>query len=874
MKIASQKWCIISVYRSEQITVDIFLKQFSKSLDMVLDEYENVAVIGDLNINSLKKHSHFDKAKFNKLKTFCDTYDFSNLIKGPTCFQSDDPSSIDVILTNKNRSFIHSKSIMNGLSDHHSFVCTMLKTTIKKLKPTKINYRSFKNFNEKYFLVDLENKIKKIDFSKPKNDFTKFSVEFEKVTSKHAPIKSKIVRGNDAPFITAEFRKEIRHRSKLCNIARKQKTPMARLAYRKQRNKCTRIKREIQKAYFANVTKDIGGKRFWKTIGPYMNDKGNHGNEDYILEENGELIKEPNAVGDIFCEYYTNIVEQTTGTPPIQIPISENSDLIDDILNYYKDHKSIRAIENMNIDQVFKIPFATEQDISDIIKNLNTSKANGIDNISAKLVKSAAEIISAPLCIILNHCIKKGKFPNNMKIARITPLYKKGTRLEKECYRPVSVLPCFSKIFERYILNAMLSHANSILSDKISAYRQGYSCQHVLLKLTDEWRRYLDKNLIVGAVLMDLSKAFDCLPHELLIAKLAAYGFDKNTLNFFHSYLKERKQAVSINGNLSNFMEILAGVPQGSILGPVLFNIFLNDMMFIFEKTCINNFADDNTLSTFANSTEQLVFDLEEDSGRAIDWFKNNHMIANPEKFKAIIINRNRNEAGIMLKINGDTIQSLKEVNLLGITIDNKLSFSIQIEHLCKSAAKLLNSIKRLQRNFDQNTKCLMAKSFVMSQFNYCPLVWHFCKPGDTHKMERIHERALRFIYNDYTTNYTELLLNNGESALYLKRVRTMAHEIYKAINDISPKYSKEMLSFRSNPMRRPLDLYVPRVNQITFGYRSYAFEAPSLWNSLPIGIRKAENFKLFKALMKIWTGPSCRCGVCKYTGNYGSNED
>ena len=168
-----------------------------------------------------------------------------------------------------------------------------------------------------------------------------------------------------------------------------------------------------------------------------------------------------------------------------------------------------------------------------------------------------------------------------MKIAKITLLYK-GSRLEKECYRPVSVLPCFSKIFERYILNAMLSHANTILSDKISAYRQGYSCQHVLLKLTDEWRIYLDQNKVVGAVLMDLSKAFDCLPHELLIAKLAAYGLDKKTLNLFYSYLKNRMQAVSIKGELSDFMEILAGVPQGSILGPILFNIFINDMMNIF----------------------------------------------------------------------------------------------------------------------------------------------------------------------------------------------------------------------------------------------------------------------------------------------------
>ena len=165
----------------------------------------------------------------------------------------------------------------------------------------------------------------------------------------------------------------------------------------------------------------------------------------------------------------------------------------------------------------------------------------------------------------------------------------------------------------------MLEHVNTILSDKISAYRKGYSSQHVLLKLTEEWRKHLDRNQIVGAVLMDLSKAFDCIPHDLLIAKLAAYGFEKKTLKFFLSYLKGRKQSVNIKGKLSSFMDILAGVPQGSILGPVIFNIFINDMQNIFDKCSLNNYADDNTLDDHASSIPELVDSLEKDSQTAID---------------------------------------------------------------------------------------------------------------------------------------------------------------------------------------------------------------------------------------------------------------
>ena len=240
-----------------------------------------------------------------------------------------------------------------------------------------------------------------------------------------------------------------------------------------------------------------------------------------------------------------------------------------------------------------------------------------------------------------------------MKTARVTPAYKnpkKGSRLDKTCFRPVSVLPTFSKVFERFILNSMLEYTDKILSEHISAYRKGYSCQNVLLKLTETWRQRLDNNQIVGAVLMDLSKAFDCLPHELLIAKLSAYGFDKNTLKFFYSYLKERTQCVSIKGTSSTFLEILAGVPQGSILGPALFNIFINDFIDIFNNTDPHNFADDNTLSAYADSMDSLIKKLEIDSDLAIKWFTRNHMIANPDKFKAIIIQKDRRDSsGIKL---------------------------------------------------------------------------------------------------------------------------------------------------------------------------------------------------------------------------------
>ena len=302
--------------------------------------------------------------------------------------------------------------------------------------------------------------------------------------------------------------------------------------------------------------------------------------------------------------------------------------------------------------------------------------------VTSENIKMYAHIIADPLSKIINKSIEKGTFVDSGKIALVTPLYKNpkdGNRQNISHYRPLSVLTSFSKIFERYYLNSMLSHVNNILDKHISAYRKGHSCQHVLLKLTEEWRKHMDQNKIVGGLLMDLSKAFDCLPHELLIAKLAAYGFEERTLNSLYSYLKNRRQAVKVNGFISDFLEILSGVPQGSILGPILFNIFMNDFIFQLEETPVEdyNFADDNTLSASAENISDLKLKLEHGAVEALKWLKANRMIANPDKFKAILLKKPSVDFNndIVIKVGDQIIEPTSSVNLLGFEIDDKLNF-------------------------------------------------------------------------------------------------------------------------------------------------------------------------------------------------------
>ena len=299
--------------------------------------------------------------------------------------------------------------------------------------------------------------------------------------------------------------------------------------------------------------------------------------------------------------------------------------------------------------------------------------------------------------------------------------------------------------------------------------------------MIEKWKKIVDNTGVFGALLTDLSKAFGCIPHDLIITKLEAYGFHIDSLKLIHDYLSNRKQRVKVNDTYSSWKDIFHGVPQGSILGPLLFNIHLCDLFYFLEDLDIASYADDTAIYTVNEKKESAISALETSSSLLFGWFNNNFVKANSDKSHLIM---SCIEATTSVT-DGLPIDSSKTEVLLGITIDHELKFDDHVNCLYKKASLKLNTLARIARFMNVSKKRIIIKSFIESQFGYCPLIWMLHSRGFNNKINRIHERALRITYNDKSSSYSELLTKDRSVTIHHRNIRALAVKIYKVIKGI-----------------------------------------------------------------------------------------
>ena len=767
------KWLLFGSYHPPSQNDSYFFDCVAKGLDLYYPNYDKFLLVGDFNAQDTEPI----------LCNFMNQYDAKNLVKDKTCFKNiENPSCVDLFITNSYRSFQNTKVLSTGLSDFHKMVITVLKIKFKKLPPKMISYRCYRNFNEDRFRYDLKMCIEVC------TSYEAFESLFMNVLNKHAPMKSKYIRANEAPYMTRALKQAIMKRSRLEAKFYKTKSNIDKTIYKRHKNYVSRLYKTEKKHFYQNL--DLGdfldNKKFWKNVKPLFSNKDiNH--YKITLVHNNEIITEDGVVAETLNSFFQDAVRSldiqidrhlltnvTSGRPASDI---------DSIIECFSSHPSILKINEMVNPINFDFTTVSLQDIKDEIDNLNPKKAIPFGGIPIKMIINNKDILAEPIHSFVNSDINNGSFPNSLKLADITGIFKKDDATNAKNYRPVSVLPAISKIYERVIQKQLLQYVDIHLSKYLCGYRKGYNAQYALVSLLEKWRDILDKNGYAGGVLMDLSKAFDTLDHGLLLAKLHAYGMNKKSLELMRNYLSNRWQRTKVNTSFSSWSKLSLGVPQGSVLGPLLFNIYLNDLFWFNEQTEPCNFADDTTNYACDMEIKEVIRRLEHDSLIAIEWFESNNMKLNQEKCHLLIAGYRHQLHHA--NIGSNIIWESPGQKLLGVYIDKNIRLNDHVSNLCKMANQKLSALMRLGRFYNLEQRRLLMKSFVKSQFAYSPLVWMFHDRGSNNKINRVHERALRFVYKDDRHTFEELLIRDNSVTIHHRNIHAVAIEMFKSLNNV-----------------------------------------------------------------------------------------
>jgi hypothetical protein len=354
----------------------------------------------------------------------------------------------------------------------------------------------------------------------------------------------------------------------------------------------------------------------------------------------------------------------------------------------------------------------------------------------------------------------------------------------------------------------------------------------------------------------------------LTVAKFNAYGFSDQACKLVASYLGDRSQRVKLGSVRSEWSPLSKGVPQGSILGPLIFNVFINDMFYDAYGSQIYNYADDTTLLYSGSNLDIVKANLSQDASRLVNWFQLNGMKANPDKFQAILFSPSpllSKDFNVKIENTSDTIKGSVSVKLLGVTIDSRLCFDDHVDNICLKSGRQVNALRRISKFLTLHDRKLVYNSFICSNFSYCSSVWVFCGLGNERKIENIQKRAMRFIYNDYEHTYNEMLVMYKMNSIKLTRLKSLVCDVFKCINKVSPPYLHGIFEVKNNGynLRDVHRLVQPKFNGITHGYLSFAYYGSCLYNQLPNDIKACESIQSFKEALKFWNGPTCACEKC-----------
>ena len=493
----------------------------------------------------------------------------------------------------------------------------------------------------------------------------------------------------------------------------------------------------------------------------------------------------------------------------------------------------------------FTFQSVSQPEVDHLLKTIKCNNATGLDNLPPFLLKDSAGNLSAPLAHLINLSFKTGIFPADWKKAKIIPIHKSGPSSNMDNYRPICILPVVSKIIEKAIHLQLVKFLdqNSLLSEFQFGFRPKLSTELAAIHLFDNICESVDSGKLVGAVFIDLSKAFDTVSHSTLLEKLPQYGIEGIEYAWFKDYLFSRKAVVSYNNHVSDEQDLYTGVPQGSILGPLLFIILFNDIASVLQHSRIVKYADDTVIYLADKDLKNVQLRLTEDMGLISKWLKENELIINMEKGKteALLFGTAKRlsmqSESLTVHIDGFAIRNTDEYKYLGVYVNSSLDLNSHFEKSYKKAAGRLRLLARLRKHLDLHSAKKIYCSMILPVFTYCGALQ--MNPSETRvkQLTALHERSIRIVYgNEKNSDGLPSVMNTNKIRVCKLVRKCIDKDICHTFKDhfILQNHGKRTRNANNS-------FKLPKI-RTEYARKSFYYTGAKIYNDLPLKIRSIAN--------------------------------